>query len=165
MQSDLSGNAVQPPRFGTNGKPQISPTGEDGLSDGQKRGILIGVIVGLVAIVALYIWGAIALVNRPSLAASLRDVFIIFMALEFLIIGIALVVLIFQLAVLTNMLQHEIKPILDSTNETVNTVRGTTVFISENLVQPIVKLNAYVAAIAQVADTLGTLGRFGRKRN
>ena len=82
-----------------------------------------------------------------------------------LMIGVAMVVLIFQLAVLTNMLQHEIKPILDSTNETVNTLRGTTAFLSENLVAPVVKLNAYMAGLAQVADSLGALGRFGRRKN
>ncbi len=134
-----------------------------GMSEGQKRALLIGGIVLLVLLVAGGIWAAIALVNRPNLAASVRDVFIIFMALEFMVIGVALVVLIFQLAVLTNMLQHEIKPILASTSETANTVRGTTTFISENLVEPIVKLNSYMAAVVQVVDSLGTLGRFGRR--
>jgi len=134
------------------------------LTEGQQRLIAIGVVVLVVLIVALAVWAALALVGNPVFAASVRDVAIIFMALVFLLIGVALVVLVVQLAVLTNMLRHEIKPILDSTNETVNTLRGTTVFISENLVEPIVKLNAYVAAIAQVVDSLGALGRFGRKR-
>jgi predicted tellurium resistance membrane protein TerC len=134
------------------------------MSEGQRRAILIGVVVGVVVIVAALIAAAFWLVANPSIAASVRDVFIIFMGLVFCLIGAALVILIFQLAVLTNMLQHEIKPILDSTNETVNTLRGTTTFISENLVEPIVKLNAYMAAMAQVVDSLGALGRFGRKR-
>jgi len=163
MQSEEPRNTVKPAKMSANGD-RPAGRGEE-LSEGQQRALLIGGIVVVVLIVAGIVAGGIALVPRPALAASLRDVFIIFMALEFLLIGIALVVLIVQLAVLTNMLQHEIKPILDSTNETVNTVRGTTVFISENLVEPIVKLNSYVAAIAQVADTLGTLGRFGRRRN
>jgi hypothetical protein len=136
---------------------------DGGLSEGQKRGLLVGGSVLVIALIAGAIAAAIFLVNRPDLAASVRDVFIIFMALEFSVIGVALVILIFQLAVLTNMLQHEIKPILDSTSETVNTVRGTTAFISENLVEPIVKLNSYMAAIAQVVDSLGALGRFGRR--
>jgi phosphotransferase system glucose/maltose/N-acetylglucosamine-specific IIC component len=145
--------------------PLPAPTGESKpMSEGQKRGIIIGIIVGLVIVLALAVAAAIWLVSNPGVAASVRDVFIIFMGLVFLLIGAALVVLIFQLAVLTNMLQHEIKPILDSTNETVNTLRGTTAFVSENLVEPIMKLNSYVAAIAQVADSLGALGRFGRKR-
>jgi predicted tellurium resistance membrane protein TerC len=135
------------------------------MSEGQRRALLIGgVVVALILVIAA-IAGAFALIQRPALAASVRDVFIIAMALEFLLIGVAMVVLIVQLAVLTNMLQHEIKPILDSTNETVNTLRGTTAFLSENLVGPVVKLNVYMAGFAQVLDSLGTLGRFGRRKN
>ena len=114
-------------------------------------------------LVAGSLWAAIALVNRPDLAASVRDVFIIFMALEFMVIGVALVVLIFQLAVLTNMLRHEIKPILQATNETVNTVRGTTVFVSENLVEPIVKLNGYIAGLERFLQTVNSFLGITRK--
>jgi predicted tellurium resistance membrane protein TerC len=145
-----------------------SPTGSQGgtgMSEGQRKAIVIGVIAGAILLVIALAVAAVYLVSHPERAASIRDVFIIFMALEFIVIGAALVVLMFQLAVLTNMLQHEIKPILDSTNETINTVRGTTTFLSENLVGPVVKLNTYLAAITQVVDSLGTLGRFGRRKN
>jgi uncharacterized membrane protein len=141
-------------------KPAIASTG-----DRQQRTIIIVVAVVAVIIIVGLIAGAIFLVNNPATAANVRDVMIIFMALEFVVIGAALVVLMFQLAVLTNMLQHEIKPILDSTNETINTIRGTTTFLSENLVEPVVKLNSYLAAITQVVDSLGMLGRFGRRKN
>lgn len=134
-------------------------------NDSQRKTIIIGIVIGAVILVIALAVAAIWLVSHPDTAASVRDVFIIFMALEFIVIGAALVVLMFQLAVLTNMLQHEIKPILDSTNETINTVRGTTTFLSENLVEPVVKLNSYLAAITQVVDSLGMLGRFGRRKN
>jgi predicted tellurium resistance membrane protein TerC len=134
-------------------------------TEGQRKAIIIGVSVGAVVLVIVLLAAAVWLVTHPTQAASVRDVFIIFMALEFIVIGAALVVLMFQLAVLTNMLRHEIKPILDSTNETINTVRGTTTFLSENLVEPVVKLNTYLAAITQVVDSLGMLGRFGRRKN
>jgi hypothetical protein len=118
----------------------------------------------VIGLVAFAIWAAITLVNNPAQAASVRDVFIIFMAFEFMVIGVALVVLVVQLAVLTNMLRHEIKPILDSTNETVNTVRGTTLFLSDNLVEPVMKLNSYVAALSRVVESLSALGGFGRRK-
>ena len=153
-----------PPVAAATPAPAAKPDEDKPMTEGQKRAVIIGVSVGAIIVVAALIGSALWLVANPTTAASLRDVFIIFMALVFLLIGAALIVLIFQLAVLTNMLQHEIKPILDSTNETVNTLRGTTVFISDNLVEPIVKLNSYVAAIAQMVDSLGALGRFGRKR-
>ena len=137
---------------------------ERGPSEGQRKAITIGAVVALVLLVAGGLAAAIWLVRNPAQAASVRDVFIIFMALEFMLIGVALVILMVQLAVLTNMLQHEIKPILQSTTETLNTVRGTTAFLSENLVDPVIKMNAALAALGQVMDTLSVFGRFGRKK-
>jgi hypothetical protein len=85
------------------------------------------------------------------------------MALESLLLGLALVVLIIQLARLINLLQNEIKPILDSTNQTVSTLRGTTAFLSDNLVEPIIKMNEYFAGLQQALRVFG-LAR-GKRRN
>jgi hypothetical protein len=70
-----------------------------------------------------------------------------------------LILLVIQVARLTNLLQNEIKPVLESINETVNTLRGTTSFLSDNLVEPVMKMGEYSAALSQVAAILG----FGRK--
>ena len=86
------------------------------------------------------------------------------MALETLFLGFVLVILIVQLARLINLLQNEIKPILDSTNETVSTLRGTATFLSENLTEPIVKLNSYVAALNKLVEALGLGKRRKPKR-
>ncbi len=141
--------------------PTVPPKPE-GLTPKQKLWIAVGVIVGLV-ILGLLIVAVVYLVNTPSQAATWRDIFIIFMALESFVIGIALIILITQLAVLTNLLKHEIQPILESTSETVNTVRGTAMFVSDNLAEPIIKLNSYVAALEKVVSTLGTFFSLGRK--
>jgi amino acid permease len=78
------------------------------------------------------------------------------MAFESLIIGAALVVLIIQVAGLINLLQNEVKPILESTSETVNNLRGTTQFLSENLVEPVIKLNSYLAGLRKLLGIFGT---------
>lgn len=141
------------------------PDGPDaGPTEAQRKGVIIGAVVVIVLLVVLALVAAFWLVQNPAQAASVRDVFIIFMALEFMLVGIALVILMVQVAILTNMLQHEIKPILQSTTETLNTVRGTTAFLSENLVDPVIRLNAALAALGQVLDTLSVFGRFGRKK-
>ncbi len=129
---------------------------DDGLTDGQMRAIVVLVILVALALLAGALWWANALVNNPTQAATVRDVFIIFMAVESMVIGVALVILIVQLAVLTNMLRHEIKPILEATNETVNTVRGTTALVSENLVEPIKKLNGYISGIDRFLQTINS---------
>ena len=83
---------------------------------------------------------------------------IIVLALEFAVIGLALVILLIQLARLINLLQNEIQPILESTNETANTLRGTATFLSENMVEPVVKLNEYLAVVRRMLDLLN-IGR------
>ena len=138
------------------------PPEPEGLTVRQKIGVGVAVVVGLL-IVALAIAGLVYIISTGQ-TATWRDVFIIFMALESFVIGIALIILITQLAVLTNLLKHEIRPILDSTNETVNTVRGTALFVSENLTEPIIKLNSYVAALEKVVTALSTVFSLGRKK-
>ena len=100
--------------------------------------------------IAAVVW--MASPGNAAATATIRDIFIILLALESLVIGLALVVLMIQIARLTNLLQHEIKPILENTNETVNTVRSTAIFVSENLVDPVIKLNGYIAGIAKIID-------------
>ncbi len=121
--------------------------------------IIIAAIVLGVLLVAMLV--GLVFLFRSDLATTgrIRDIFIIFMALEFLVIGLALIILMVQLATLINLLQNEVKPILQSTNETVNTLRGTVTFLSNNLSEPVIKLNEYMVGIR----TLLSLLRLGRR--
>jgi hypothetical protein len=87
-----------------------------------------------------------------STTSQIRDIFIIFMAFESIVIGAALVILVIQVSTLVNLLQNEVKPILKSTKETVDTLKGTTAFLSSNLVEPVIKLNGYLAGLKQLFD-------------
>jgi hypothetical protein len=121
----------------------------------KQRWIMAGLIALAVILVAGIVWAIIALNQNPATAANVRDIFIIFMALMSLLVGAALVILMIQLASLINLLQNEIKPILKSTTDTVNTLRGTTEFLSENLVEPVIKLNSYLAGMKKIFDLFG----------
>jgi hypothetical protein len=112
----------------------------------------VGLIISAVVVIGLLITGLIFLLQPGTDTARVRDVFIIFMALEFLLIGIVMIILIVQLARLTLLLQNEIKPILDSTSETANTLKGTTQFLSEHLVEPVLKINQYLAGLYRLVD-------------
>ena len=129
--------------------------------DGQNRGIIIGVSIFLIILIAGIVIAVITMVNHPDQTETIRDIVIIFMAVEFLLIGLTLVLLIIQLARLTALLQNEVKPILDSTNDTVNTLRGTTQFLSENLVRPVMKANSTANAIRQALELL----KIGRSKS
>ncbi|MDY7041053.1 MAG: hypothetical protein SVX38_09340, partial [Chloroflexota bacterium] len=120
----------------------------------NKTVMVIGVIVGAVLILILLGGGGYLLVTNPETTAVLRDVFIIVLALESIVVGALLSILIFQIQNLTRLLQEEIKPILDSTNETVSTVRGTATFVSENVVSPMIGAASYVSAARKVLELL-----------
>ena len=119
----------------------------------RRRLVIIASIAGVIFI-ALLVLAVIFLLQNGETTTTIRDIFIIFMALEFMVIGWALVILVIQLARLVNLLQNEVKPILDSTNEAANTLRGTAEFISENLAEPVVKLNSYGAALKRLLEIL-----------
>jgi len=124
----------------------------------KQRLTIAGIVILVVIILGLLVTGIVFLVS-PGLTSidtvsRLRDIFIILMALESLLIGLALTILIIQIARLTNLLENEVKPILDSTNETISNLRGTTRFLSDNLVEPVIKLNEILAVFQRVADIL-----------
>jgi hypothetical protein len=124
----------------------------------KQRLIIAGIVVFGIIIIGLLVTGLVFLLT-PNLTSietvsRLRDIFIILMALESLLIGLALTILIIQIARLTNLLENEVKPILDSTNETISNLRGTSKFLSDNLVEPVIKLNEVIAVFQRVTDIL-----------
>jgi hypothetical protein len=86
--------------------------------------------------------------------ASVRDVAIIVLAIESIVVGVLLAILTVQVSKLVRMLREEIRPMLDATQETVGTVRGTATFLSEHLVSPVVNIAGTVSGLRQAAKTL-----------
>jgi len=124
----------------------------------QQRNTIIAVtVIGVAILVAVVV--AIYFLMRPETSGEtvgkVRDVFVIVMALMSLFIGVAVVVLVVQVASLVNLVQNEIRPILKATNETVNTLRGTAEFLGENVVEPVIKLNGYLAGLQRVLELMG----------
>ncbi len=123
--------------------------------DQKMKRILIGVTVGAVILLILLGVAIFFLLQPGTPTDRIRDVFIIVVALESLVIGVALVVLVLQLASLINLLQNEIRPILHATTETVNNLRGTAEFLGENVVEPVIKLNGYLAGLYRMLELMG----------
>lgn len=113
----------------------------------RQAALIAGGVLFLVVLIAGLVLAVTAMVRNPEGTETIRDIVIIFVAAESLLIGLVLILLILQLARLTALLQNEVRPILDSTNETVNTLRGTSQFLSKNMVGPVIKVNSSVAAI------------------
>ncbi len=133
------------------------PASQDAEREAERRNrqTAIAIVISVIIFVALTALAVFGLTRDAAVTENIRDIFIIFLALESLIIGAALVILIIQLASLINLLNNEIKPILDATNETINTLRGTTEFLGQNLVEPVMKLNSYLAGLQRMLEMVG----------
>jgi nitrate reductase gamma subunit len=134
---------------------ETTPTMEE--QPRRKWLITFGLVAGGLLLIALIALAIIYLVQPSTPTSKIRDIFIIFMALESLLVGFSLVILIVQVARLINLLQNELAPILERTQETVNTLRGTTLFLSENVVQPVIRLNEYLASIQRLLKLLNII--------
>ena len=121
----------------------------------RQKMIVTALIVGGIIFIVLIILIVILLLQPGVPTEAIKNVFIIFLAVEMLIVGIAVVVLAVQVATLVNLLQNEVRPMLNSTNETINNLRGTTEFLSENLVEPVIQLNGYLASLKRMLELMG----------
>lgn len=122
--------------------------------------LLVGLVV-LLVFLSIDAYQAAYAGTGPSPGAVvvgvLRDSAIIFVAFETLIIGVLLIILMLQVQSLVVLLRDEIKPMLEAVNETLATVRGTTQFVSHNVVSPVVKWSSYLAGIRRVVQEVSGL--------
>ena len=121
----------------------------------QKTAVTLFSIIAVLFLAAM-ITGIIYLSGKDAETTSrVRDIFIIVLALESLLIGAALVILVIQLAVLTNLIQNEVKPILSSAKEAASTLRGTSQFISRRAVAPIISVTSALAGFRKLRNIIG----------
>lgn len=137
-----------------NPRPELSPEPID------KRPIVFGIIAAVVIIIIFGLLGWWLFVNPPA-AAVLRDIFIIFLGLgAFLIILllIALVVitvyLVLKINDLIRLLDREVRPVLSQLQSTMHTAQGTTNFLSEQAVKPVITTASAVAGVQAVFRSL-----------
>ena len=137
--------------------PELTAVEQAAQREAERRQhvIVITAVIFLIVLIAGIVAAVIGLLQENTPTDKIRDIFIIFMALESLLIGVALIVLIVQFASLINLLQNEVRPILDATNETVNHLRGTAEFLGENVVEPVIKLSGYLAGMQRMLELLG----------
>lgn len=88
------------------------------------------------------------------ISGTIRDIAIILIAVETIIINALLVILIWQIWRLVKMFQKEVKPIIEDTQETVGTVRGTATFVSQNVVDPVAKTGGKIAGVRRTWQVL-----------
>lgn len=135
------------------------------VSDKTRRTtVIVSVIVGLLILVLLgglifvlyksYDWAAADVVPAT---VRLRDIGIVLMALETMVLLVLTLIVIVMLMIVIVLLYDRVIPILEQINRTINTaadtvhtVRGTTTFVSEKVVTPLISLSGMVAGIARI---------------
>ena len=146
--------------------PELAATEPVELSPAElqaQRWLRIGAVIAvlfLLSVIALLVFLSVdayqsAMAGQgPSpgevVVSVLRDAAIIFVAFETLLIGVLMIVLLIQVQSLVVLLQTDIKPMLESVNETLATVRGTTQFVSHNVVSPVMKWSGYLAGLRRI---------------
>ncbi len=86
--------------------------------------------------------------------ATIRDIAIIVVAIGSLFVYVMIAVLVWQVWRLTKYVQTEVKPVLDDAKETLATVKGTTAFISENVVAPTARTTGQIAGARRTLQVL-----------
>ncbi len=153
--------------------------------DRARRALIVGLatvgllLIGLIALLVVLSIDAYRTAAQAPTAAEvyvipaqspgaavislLRDVAIVLVAFETLIIGLLVVVLILQIQALIGLLRDEVKPMLASVNDTVATVRGTTRFVSHHVVSPAIQAVGFLAGVRRVFQEIVALGKSVKK--
>jgi hypothetical protein len=138
-----------------------SPEARTPMDPRAKKMIFI-VSIAILVVVALLVAAGFFLYSRPQATTFLRDIAVIILAFETLVVifflGVVTVLLIY--VILT--LEREIKPVLNATSETVYTVRGTTTFVSDTVVSPIMKAASIFGAVKGAVEAIAGLRTRGR---
>ena len=131
------------------------------MNEPEKKSFQIALIGILVVVVVLLAVMCYFLFISPGPTAIIRDISVIILALESIVVLLLLGVVIAMLWWLIQTLEKKITPILDTTNETVsnvsetvNTVRGTAAFVSDTVVSPIIKVVSYASGVKKAVKTL-----------
>lgn len=151
------------------GRPAVPPTSHD--SSATKYPELSATpadpnflrIAGLIVVIMLLLligFGVFLFLN-PAIATILRDIVIVFFGVGVVLVVILLAALIavtvyigLKLNDLIKLIDREIKPMLKNLQDTLTNVRGTTSFISDNAVQPVIETVSMVSATRSIFMSL-----------
>ena len=105
------------------------------------------------------------------ISAVVRDIAIILVALEILIMNVLLLVLIWQVWRLVKMIGVEIKPVIEDGQETVGTVKGSAEFVSSSIISPLITTSSRLAGIwrsvnvirSELKSSMGEITPTGRR--
>ena len=117
----------------------------------RRRMTLIGIGIAIIAVLILLGFAAMI---AAGVIDEVRDIVIILLAVESLIIGGVTLFLLYQMIMLLTLIREELIPLIRSAQDTVNSARGTTVYVSRKIVVPSAKAATTVARLQAMARVL-----------
>jgi len=88
---------------------------------------------------------------------TIRDIAIIVLAVESIVLGVLLAVLAWQVYRLVRTIHQELQPLIQDLDETVRVVKGTATYMSKTVVTPTVKVSKTVAFVRKAAKAAAEL--------
>lgn len=107
----------------------------------MKQFLGVAVVLLIVAVVFLGLYG---LCHTRDGLVCLRDVAIVTLAVASFAVTVLLLLIVLLFARLISAIQEGVEPILASAKRTVDTVQGTTSFVSDTVVAPLVSIAGLV---------------------
>jgi hypothetical protein len=86
--------------------------------------------------------------------ATMRDLAIIMVALLSIFFFVLMGILVWQIWRLTKVIDTEIRPVLQDAQETMATMRATSIFMNENVVRPVTKATGQAVAARRTVQVL-----------
>jgi hypothetical protein len=117
----------------------------------RRRMMLIGIGIAVIAVLILLSFAAMI---AAGVIADVRDIVIILLATESLIIGGVTLFVLYQVIMLVTLLREDLIPLIQSAQDTVNSARGTTVYVSRKIIVPSAKAASTVARLQATARVL-----------
>ncbi|MDE2777388.1 MAG: hypothetical protein OXI77_15765 [Chloroflexota bacterium] len=132
---------------------ESSRAADAGSSTGTKitRLIRLSTILGVLSILILFGAALVAALTAAETWAPVirifRDIFLLILILESILVVAALAILMLQAAGFFIMLKTEVKPIIDNARETTRLSKATAQFINSNAVDPIIQIKSFLSGL------------------
>jgi len=134
-----------------NSQAPISGDSQESSAPSITRLIKLTAILGVLFILALLGAALVAALTAAEtwapLIQILRDIFLLILILESILVITALAILMLQAAGFFIMLKTEVKPILDNARETTRLSKATAQFINSNAVDPLIQIKSFLSGL------------------
>ena len=120
---------------------------------------VLGAIIAIIFVIGLLLAFSGQLEVTALRIQYIRNIFMVILGFEGILIIGSIAVLIVQITRLVNMLKRDVKPVLTTAQETVNTAKGTVEFVGDNAVRPIIRASAFMSGVGVVLRDVGGIRR------